>query len=100
MGIFKKIVGFFKKIFGPRNALLQASLMKVSTIWDRETLRNFLLNSADKLKDSLAWRFLSDQEKQLSRCARAFWAQNTTTTNAALDELLNLLNSQVDQPRR
>jgi len=87
MGILKKIAGFIKKIFGPKNLSF-----KVTYVWDREGLRNFLVTSADKLKNSLAWRWLNDQEKAANRAGRAFWAKNDSVTNAALDDFARLMN--------
>lgn len=60
---------------------------------DREQLRQLILDDAHKLQNSMAWRWLTGNDKKLSRAAQEFWGQNTDTTNAALDNLVTIFNS-------
>lgn len=60
---------------------------------NREQLRAKLLSGADALHNSVAWRFMSAEQRQLSTAGRAFWAADNAVTNAALDAFLTLLHS-------
>lgn len=57
---------------------------------DRDHLRKKILDGDDRLMQSAAWRFMSDEEKRLIRAGRAFWAKSDMITNDALDDLLAL----------
>lgn len=59
----------------------------------RESLRQALLDGADALRNSVAWRFMSHQQQTLSACGRQFWSLDNPVTNAALDSLLALVAS-------
>lgn len=79
----------FWALFFPRPRKI---FMEKATIWDREGLRSTLLAQCDKVRNSVLWRWMSDQEKQLSTCAKTFWSANTDVTNNALDSFAKILN--------
>lgn len=57
---------------------------------DREQLRQMILTEAQQIQNSVVWRFMSSQQRQLSLASQSFWAQNNSVVNAALDALVVL----------
>lgn len=62
----------------------------------REELRQKLLAGADRLHNSIAWRLLSAEEKNIVLCGRLFWASDNPVTNAALDAFAAIVRSYHD----
>jgi len=71
-----------------------AHRMSARTIADRESFRELLLDKNQKLQDSIAWRrFMDQEERNITLASSAFWSSTSSTTNAALDDLLSRYNS-------
>jgi len=61
---------------------------------NREQMRQAILAGDERIVNSVAWRFMTDQEKRLLRAGQKFWADTTSdVTNAALDALAAIYNA-------
>lgn len=58
----------------------------------REELRQYILDGDKRLSNSIAWRFLTDEDKRVLQAGMAFWEEDTPTTNTALDRMVELLS--------
>lgn len=55
----------------------------------REELRQQIVDGDQRLQNSVAWRWLSDEQKKLVLIGMAFWQDtNDSVTTAALDDFL------------
>jgi hypothetical protein len=57
----------------------------------REALRAMLLDGADNLRNSVVWRFMSPQQRNMNIAARQFWSKDNGITNAALDDFATIM---------
>lgn len=65
----------------------------------RDELRQIIKQGDEKLKNSIAWRMMSGEQRQLLLAGEQFWSEDSDVTNAALDAMIAIYDNIPPQKR-